>query len=432
MLALLAGVAGFAIQAAFSFTVASTGGLLATFLGLLSRQGGPDADPAPPPSRIRLDLHILVGSVLAALALFAELIPGAAESGRWQGCLGILAALILILLAVLRSEKGAADPAANSVPRTRSRNFVPQLGIAAAACTVILFAVVRPLQADRACYAGDELQPLDSDQALAQYREAVRLAPANDCYWSKLAIAYGFQARACIEPAERRRLLFASLDGLDRAVALEPTAAYHHANRGRLLADLARKGDVPADSVFAAFDAALELDGSNAYFLVDASKAALMLGDLPRCRQYAARGLELFPNLAPLRAQLGYLALTGGQTAEGAQLLLDAYHGDWYGDRDEQMRLESILAATCLKLQRTRKPARSPRTCLARRPVRSACTSRLRGLWKALAEPLKRLSSIASSWHATRRMSLHGKEFADFKLCPVNLTSHSISDAFRG
>jgi tetratricopeptide (TPR) repeat protein len=111
-----------------------------------------------------------------------------------------------------------------------------------------------------------------------------------------------------------------------------PVNAYHHANLGRALGDLALLGSARREEAYAEFDAAIALDGANAYFHADAGTAALRLGNSQRARSYTEKGLEIYPHFGPLRALLGYLAIAEASWQDAGRLLSDAMEADWYGD----------------------------------------------------------------------------------------------------
>jgi tetratricopeptide (TPR) repeat protein len=124
-----------------------------------------------------------------------------------------------------------------------------------------------------------------------------------------------------------------------------PVNAYHHANLGRALGELALLGSASSEQVYAEFDAALALDGANAYFYADAGQLALRLGHVKRARDYAEKGLELYADFGPLRALLGYLAIAAEEWQEADRLLSDAVEADWHGDVEGKTRVTLAQSA---------------------------------------------------------------------------------------
>ncbi|HET7342858.1 MAG TPA: tetratricopeptide repeat protein, partial [Methylomirabilota bacterium] len=131
---------------------------------------------------------------------------------------------------------------------------------------------------------------------------------------------------------------------------LVPANSYNYANLGRVLADQVREGVATPAETFTAFEHALALDPNNAYFYADAANAALLLGDLERARQYAARGAALYPRFALLQAQLGHLAMLRQRPAEAAPLLQAALAGEWHGAERARGSAATNLAAAWLQL----------------------------------------------------------------------------------
>jgi O-antigen ligase/Tfp pilus assembly protein PilF len=271
LVAVAAGLVGFYLQAAFSFTVAACGTLFVTLAALLSRWGGAaaaaGAGPLPRAPR--------------------RLWPALLHLGVWVSAAGLLAA-----------------------------------------------GVVWPYRANLACRAGDRLLGEEPRRAVACFERATRLDPSKELYWVQLGAGAQLAARSAPVPAERRQLLLLARHAFERALHLVPVNVFHHANLGRLLGELAREGLAAPGQAFAAFDAALAADRYNAYFYVDAATTALVLGDGARARAYATRGLDVYPHFGPLRAQLGYLALLEKRPDEAAGLLDEALRSDWYGDGD--------------------------------------------------------------------------------------------------
>jgi Flp pilus assembly protein TadD len=161
----------------------------------------------------------------------------------------------------------------------------------------------------------------------------------------KLGSAAHAAARAARDAADRRRGLEQARAAYERAIRLVPANSYDYANLGRVLADLAADGLAAPGEAFVRFDRALELDPNNAYFYVDAASATLLVGDVARARDYAARNAALYPRFAVPRAQLGNIALVSGQPAEAATLLQSAIDGEWHGTAGRAGAAANLAAA---------------------------------------------------------------------------------------
>jgi O-antigen ligase len=258
-----------------------------------------------------------------------------------QGLVGFTTAglgTLVITLAALLSRFGrqpisnTAVPASHVQPGTKVWVGAVRGGIGAAAVVLLLVAVVRPMQADRACQAGENLLEADALASVGQFEKAVAIEPGRDIYWVKLGTAAQIAMHATSDPVERNRFLLRSRQAFEKALVLVPANVYHHVNLGRILAEFALQGSASRGDVFREFDVALAVDPNNACFHTDAGNAALALGDLERARHYVAEGLEIDSHYGPLRALQGYLALLEGRTREASELLQDALAVDWHGD----------------------------------------------------------------------------------------------------
>ena len=127
-------------------------------------------------------------------------------------------------------------------------------------------------------------------------------------------------------------MLLRSRQGFERAIGLCPVHAYYHVGLARVLADLAREKLAEPAKSFAEYDCALALETTNPYYFTDAANAALVLNDLSRAREYAARGLSAFPSFGPLQAHMGYISIVENHRKAGAEWLRGAMAADWHGD----------------------------------------------------------------------------------------------------
>jgi O-antigen ligase/tetratricopeptide (TPR) repeat protein len=371
--ALAAGIVAFYVQNLFSFTVAGCGTLFVTQAALLAQMARPQApEPsraAPTPGRWPL----LVAGILAAL-VFAGNVAGSGGEPSVRavlGCVALLGAVGLGTLGLARlSPAPGPDAAAGSAEPRQGRGRAPVLqgAIWAGAAFLLWPTVLCPLEASRACSAGEQLLAADPHQAIARLDRAVALAPATDLYWAKLGTALQAAARAAADPAECRDMLVRARTAFERAEALVPVNPYHHANLGAVLAQLAGAGLARPDQALTEFDAALAADRNNAYFYVDAGSAALEVGNPARARAYAARGIALYPRFAPAHALLGDVALAQGKAREAVGPLGAAVRHSWYGDDEGHRLAVAHLATALLQLARPDEALRLVRPALARAP----------------------------------------------------------------
>jgi O-antigen ligase/tetratricopeptide (TPR) repeat protein len=382
VLAVMAGVVGFAVQDFFSFTVAGCGTLFVTLAAVLSRHEGSEglaAAEAEEDHYRPFALGLVSAAVLAALLFFANVFDGTVSVGRGVvlGEGAILVVFGLVAVSALRTEWGAS-PADGDKGRTVKRDGhgaglhpavrLAQVGAWAGAVVLVVVLVARPWQADRKCWESDQLLGQNPEAALECLEEAVVLDPTKEHYWVHLGCAAQAAALATPEAAEQERLLGRAREAFERSVELVPANSYNHANLGRLLGELARRRIAEPVQAFAEIDRALSLDPTNVYFYADAARVALGVGDLKRARDYASRGVELYPRFAPVRALLGCLALLEQHNQEAAGLLAEAVHSDWYGDDSSLAIATANLAAALVRLRRYDEALVWARVTLQREP----------------------------------------------------------------
>jgi O-antigen ligase/Tfp pilus assembly protein PilF len=277
LLAVAAGGVGFFVQAFFSFTVAGIGTLFVTLMAII----------------VRLQ--------------FANDIRGRTES--------------FYRAASRRSWVAAA-----------------RIVVGTATLAGVFVAVIRPWQANVACGSAEALMDEDPRQAVEFAEHALELDGTQDVYWTRLGSAWHVCSWHATDPRGRQIATSRACDAFEQAVQMVPVNAYHHANLGRALGELSLLGSATSEQAYAEFDAALALDGANAYFYADAGQIALRLGDLKGARAYAEKGLELYPDFGPLRALLGYLAIAEEEWQEAALLLTEAVEAEWHGDVEGKTR----------------------------------------------------------------------------------------------
>jgi tetratricopeptide (TPR) repeat protein len=382
--ALLASLAGFAVQDLFGFTVAGCGTLFCTGAALLSRWGSP-RDPSETTGAAAAGARWTWAGGLPAGGAVALLVFALnAGVGAWPVCLALGAAGAVVTLAVLRLEAG---PPRLRIPGRRLRisgqsareppparlglkgRLLLHLGIGAASAAALGAWVVRPYRAGLACHAGDLLVQDDPRAALASYERAVALDPGSAHCWTRLSGAAQLAARRAPTAAEQQGDLRRARAALDRAVALVPADPFHHANRGRLLGELACRGLTPPAEALAEWEAALAGDPCNALFLAEAARTALALGDYARARRYATRGLALYPRFPLLRAQLGACAFAEGRLAEAAAVLGAASDADWGADGEGLARALATRAAVHLGLRQFDRARQDALAALVHQPL---------------------------------------------------------------
>jgi tetratricopeptide (TPR) repeat protein len=240
--------------------------------------------------------------------------------------------------------------------------------VAAAALAVLWSEVVRPLAAAVACRKGDLLLGTDNEAAAPHYERAAAWDPGSDRYPDRLAGVVGSRAAQAASANEACAELARARARMEQAIALVGADPYHHANRARILADQVRQGQEAAATAFAAWDTALSLDPDNAWFLAEAARTALRLGDGGRLRRYAGRAMELYPRFAPPYAHLGTESLRQGHCAEAVEWLHRALRADWHGDADAADHAEATLAAAYLGLRSFPQARHHTRLVLERQP----------------------------------------------------------------
>ena len=376
VVALAAGMAAFAVQDLFSFTVAACGTLVVTQAALLSRLAEPSQ---PAPGRDGLTSQTLAVSIatlvaIAVLALNLSAAPLLDEPARVIGGSLVLLALLAAAAAVFALEQhGRASVLAERAPsrpaaRAGDRSRVAVAARWAIGAVLLAGLVVRPFAAARAAHRGVLLTPEAPAVAVRSLDRAVALEPFSELYWVKLGEAEHALARASDQAEARRRALERARTAYERAARLVPANSYDHANVGRVLADLARDGAArPADAL-AAFDRALAMDPNNAYFYVDAANAALAMDDVDHAQAYAARGAARYPRFAIPSAQLGHLAMLRGRPAEAVALLRGALDGDWHGAERGRAGAASNLAAAWLQLGKPAEATAAARLALSLAP----------------------------------------------------------------
>jgi O-antigen ligase/tetratricopeptide (TPR) repeat protein len=355
VVAVAAALVAFLVQDLFGFTVIGCGSLAVTCAALLSRwsaAGGEENSATDKPAVTFGGLCI--GGGLAVSLFLINL--------GWNGValaalLGAVAALAV--WAVWRSEVvchgsvsrvGSSRTADTAVAHRSSRprspwGLLPHLGIGFATAAGLWVLVIQPFAASVVCRAADLGAEGSPGEALAGYENAVSLDANDDQLWVKLGGAAQRAARQATDGAERRRLSGQARAALERAVALVPASPYNHANLGRLLGELAFQGLASEDEAFREWDAALSADPVNVRFLTEAGRTALAVRRFDRARQWAAKGLDVYPNYGPLYAQKGAYDFAEGRLDAAAVELDKSLKVDWRGEEEDKTRAYATFAA---------------------------------------------------------------------------------------
>jgi O-antigen ligase/tetratricopeptide (TPR) repeat protein len=353
-----AGLVGFGVQSLFSFTVMPLGTLAAIQLGVLSGLACPQ--PGVQAAREPVALWLVIGGVALAawLALQGWVLTGAWQSG-FSG-LGAGAFGICLVMAWVRARAEARIAGGDGARCRLGPGFLRNrrgAAVAAAAavlaCGALAAAVVWPFRADAlAEKARRARQGGEPQAAVALLERAVQIQPGRAFLWSELATARHRTAFGTATASDRTALLVGSRDAQREAIRLTPLRAEHHANLGRILAELAQAAPEEAtrEDAFAAMEAAAGLAPKHVVILNDGSKLALMLRDHTAAEGFARRGLALYPDHAPTHALLGAAAMQRGDWGAAADALEDALAANWRGNRAGELAVRINLATARLEL----------------------------------------------------------------------------------
>lgn len=219
------------------------------------------------------------------------------------------------------------------------------------AVVVIYFGAVVPFQANAHCRLGRTLSREGYHvPAINELNRAIELDGSKELYWVQLGSS--FYAAGIQEQDARQKLIY-----LERAkhahlqsIARVPVNAYNHANLARSLSALAQLNPAmySKDDVYTVFDRALAIDPYNAYFLGDAGRFALAMGDVARSKSYAQRNRDLYPReYAASRYHLGVIAMVEKNFALAESELRGALIADWHNDLHSRRQAMRVLGQVC-------------------------------------------------------------------------------------
>jgi O-antigen ligase/tetratricopeptide (TPR) repeat protein len=158
---------------------------------------------------------------------------------------------------------------------------------------------------------------LPPQTAVSRLEEVVRRNPNRDLYFHHLAATYRKAARATTQPEEKREFLKLARGAYQRAIDLVPVDSHHYLSLANLLLVLSKESPPLAGTgeVYTAMKKALKLDPYNADFYVIATDIAIASGDAKSGERWAMKALEIYPDFAPSKAQLGFIALMSAYRA---------------------------------------------------------------------------------------------------------------------
>ena len=205
-------------------------------------------------------------------------------------------------------------------------------GVAAAAVIWIPL-VLLPWLADTAA-AKANWTDLSSPQRAKAFARASAIAPWDARYASELGrslLAGAFTVKA--DSSARWGMLERARSAFERAIRIGPADGENRALLARVLASQAalRPSAVPFDRIRSEFDRAIELEPANANVLELAAQGYLELHRTAESRAAALRCAALFPDFALPMADVGVAALLEGRPADAADTLSLALRRNWHG-----------------------------------------------------------------------------------------------------
>jgi len=299
--------------------------LLITLAALISVAArGEEKEMAADPGRA-----LRFARLAAALAPALLLLNSAAWRG--DGLAGLATVLAFCGPLIVSFAAGGAR-----TPKVEAAAGAPSLAFAGATVLVFTLAgsVLYPRIAGNSAAANaSRLSASDPEAALRAYERAVSLDPSHGAYWAQLGQTA--QALAARRPREDGQALRArAREALSRAISLQPLEGRFHMLLCRATTEQSLAGQARPSEAIATCESAVEKEPANPYFRTAAVNAAVQLGDLRTARRMVESGLKIYPTLAPLQYQLGFIALQEASLDEAARALSAALGGEWHG-RDQ-------------------------------------------------------------------------------------------------
>jgi O-antigen ligase/tetratricopeptide (TPR) repeat protein len=356
LVAVVAGLVGYAVQVCFSFTVAGQGTLLVTFAGILSaltrsEVGERDfAHPGGVATKQYFGFALVGAGVLFAILFLHNIDPLLLKIAPRMafGVIIVLAALVLGSIVTWRagSVSDRSEPSTGCDLRSLTlpaRLRITQITVWFAGLLLIYALVIQPLRASFACRDGDRLLGTDLEGAIDAYARAIAICPEDDFYHARLGAAVRDNVARARTLEERQRLVERGRQAFGRAAALVPSNAYYHLGLGRLWMEMCRIHQARPDQALDEYDRALALDENNAIYYADAANAALVLEDLRRAHAYAEQGCQRYPHFGMLRAELGYVAYMDRRYDEAVALIAAALRENWYREENGRRFADMML-----------------------------------------------------------------------------------------
>ncbi len=251
---------------------------------------------------------------------------------------------LAVVLAAFASRLGENQTAVvrKAAPTPGWRWRLLQTAIVAAACWLAKFLVIDPWRADLLSREAEIVAATEPQESLRLHERTVLLCPHEPVYWNRFAQQAEAMGQATGDPNEKLPLLEQACAGYTQAAAFDRDG-YYFEGLGRALGEAARYRKATPEDAYAAFDAALRFNPANPYAYVEASRAALRLGNADRAKLYADKGLGLYPNFGPLMAQVAMRWLLLNRPAEAITAFNTALMGDWSRNLDEWQQTVNIV-----------------------------------------------------------------------------------------
>jgi O-antigen ligase len=281
------------------------------------------------------DRLVLGGTFVALLCFLPQMSFGVLQTAP---C--VLLITLAALVSVAASEARPEETARKETGTVPASSYVFAAFVACGIGALLLYG---PLSANLAAARGSRLLASAPDEALLLYERATSLDPSHAAWWSQLGQTA--QVVAARRPREEGRALRGQArEALTRATSLQPLEGRYSMLLCRILTDQAALGEAAPADALTTCERAIALEPANPYFHTAAVNSAVRLGDTTRARTIVDAGLRLYPTLAPLLYQKGFIALNAGSVDEAARTLSAAVEGDWHGAEGGREAARQALA----------------------------------------------------------------------------------------
>ncbi len=152
---------------------------------------------------------------------------------------------------------------------------------------------------------------LPATTSAANLEEAVLMDATKDDYFHHLGAAYRKSARETKDKTQRSNALQLAKQAYQHAIDLVPMDSNNYMKLGTLLVVMAKESPPQAtqEEVYHAVLMAIKRDPNNADLYAIGADIAIAFGDSGRASLWAKKCATIYPNFAPVRAQLGFIAL---------------------------------------------------------------------------------------------------------------------------